>query len=145
MDQEMLITDVDPKKATVIVEFADGKVYTYSLTDLLETDGVPVLAAAMGFVTLELKRAETELKKWEAEQFFALREEKPSIDGKKPKRLSEKDALAALKTSDGYTRMRGAVGRAAGAANMLEVMASMVSAGGFKRRDRNFAIGDGHS
>lgn len=142
----MIVIDVDPRKAVVVTKFADGTEYTYSMADLTREEHGPVLAAAMGWATLELKDAETRLKVWQAEQFLELRKTPPlPVGGGKPKRLSEKDVEASIKTTEAFSKMRGHVGRAAACANMLEVMAALVSAGKFTRKDRAHSVAGGRS
>lgn len=136
----MKILDVDPRKAVVIVEFADGKEYTYTMADLAQEEHGPVLATAMAHVTLDLETCKTKFKVWQAQQFIYLRKQQPSFDGKTPKKMTEKDVDAAMKTSDGFTSMRNDLGRATACANMLEVMASLVSGGRFIRKDRPHAV-----
>lgn len=134
----MLIKEIDPRRAVVIADLENGTVFTYTMHDLNQEEHVPVLAMAMAFATLELKRVEAEWQAWQAEQFVSLQQPRPADqDGKRPKKMSEKMAEAAVKTSDAFMRMRGDVGRAAAAANMLEVMAALVSAGRFQRKDRS--------
>lgn len=139
----MKILDVDPRKAVVFAEFADGKEYTYTMADLACEEHGPVLAAAMAHATLDLQTCKTKLKAWEAEQFIELKKPQPSFDGKTPKKMTEKDVDAAIKTSDGYTSMRNDLGRATACANMLEVMASLASGGRFVRKDRSHAVASG--
>ena len=141
----MRIKDVDPIRAEVLADLENGKFYTYTMTDLTKEEHVPVLAAAVGFVTVELKRADAEWKAWQAEQFIKLRQPRPSVDGKAPKRTSEKEVEAAIKTSDAFLKMRAHVGRATGAANMLEVVAALVTSGKFQRADSPHSSASGRS
>lgn len=141
----MKIVNVDPRRAVVETEFSDGRKYTYTMVDFTREEHGPVLAAAMAWATLELETCETKLRVWQAQQFIDLRKPQPPLDGKKPKKLSEKDVEAATKTSDGYTRMRADRGRAAACANMLGVMAALVSAGKFTRKDRAHTAAGGRS